>query len=129
MVDVDRAWLIFGHMKRIQKNSGFTLLELLIVLVLVGVLTTMAMPSYQSHMRTVWRHEAELALFEASGRLEHYAAEQGSYADASLSALHIQTLTPSKRYRLYLNVDSSGTHYHLSAQPIDFTNGVVEMKG
>jgi len=38
-------------MKIVQSNNGFSLIELMVVVAIIGILTTLALPSYQSYTR------------------------------------------------------------------------------
>ena len=55
---------------------GFTLIELTIVLVIIGILTTMALPSYQQYMIEARRAEGMAALTELMYLQEQYYVEQ-----------------------------------------------------
>ncbi|MFT5653151.1 MAG: type IV pilus assembly protein PilE, partial [Psychromonas sp.] len=43
-----------------KKKKGFTFIELLIVIAIIGMLTAIAFPSYQEHIRTANRIVAQL---------------------------------------------------------------------
>jgi type IV pilus assembly protein PilE len=49
-----------------SRNHGFTLLELMIVVAVVGILTAIALPSYQEHVRRSKRAEGKAALLKAA---------------------------------------------------------------
>lgn len=61
------------------KNKGFTLIELLIVIAIIGILVSVALPSYQSHVRKANRVDAQMAMSEMSLIAERQYARQGSY--------------------------------------------------
>jgi type IV pilus assembly protein PilE len=73
-------------------NQGFTLLEILIVVVIVGVLATIAYPSYQEQMRKSRRTEAQAALTNLATQLELHLGATGTYLDSDGSELSIDTL-------------------------------------
>jgi len=64
-------------------NSGFTLLELMIVVVIVGVLAAIAYPSYQESIAKSRRADARIALIALAGAMERHFTENDHYCDAA----------------------------------------------
>jgi len=60
-------------------QRGFTLLEALLVLVIVGLLAALAWPSYQQHLLRSGRIEARQELLEVAITQERYHSRNGSY--------------------------------------------------
>ena len=65
-----------------RKESGFTLIELMIALVIVSILTTIAVPSYQNHMQKARRADAYDCLMKAAQRQENYFYQNNTYTDS-----------------------------------------------
>ena len=67
----------------VQLMRGFTLIEAMIVLVVLGVILSIAVPTYQGSLRKSRRAEARLILTDTSQRLERCFAECNSYTASS----------------------------------------------
>ncbi|WP_044872170.1 type IV pilin protein [Pseudomonas sp. LFM046] len=65
-----------------KHSKAFTLIELMIVLVVIGILAAIAYPSYTEHVRKGKRAEVKAALMEGAQALERYYSAHGSYLDA-----------------------------------------------
>ena len=63
---------------------GFSLIELLITLAVMGVLASIAYPAYTRHVERSDRAQARAALLEAAQYLERYYTTQGTYLNAVL---------------------------------------------
>jgi type IV pilus assembly protein PilE len=70
------------------KFDGFTLIELMIVVVIVGILATIALPAYQDYARKSRRAEAISLMLDLQLSQEKFRANNPNYA-AMLSAMGI----------------------------------------
>ena len=61
-------------------NLGFTLIELMIAVVIIGVLVAIALPSYQNHIDTSYRSEGKAFLLHIASSQERYYTQQSQYA-------------------------------------------------
>jgi prepilin-type N-terminal cleavage/methylation domain-containing protein len=66
-----------------RRRQGFTLLELMIVVVIIGVLSAVAIPSFRSYLHRSRTTEAFTFLAEIRQRQEAYRAEFGEYCAVS----------------------------------------------
>lgn len=69
-----------------RRSRGFTLIELCIVAAVVGILSSVAWPSYREHLQRARRADAVAALTRVHIAQEQYRARHGQYAP-SLAAL------------------------------------------
>lgn len=63
-----------------QRQSGFTLIELMLAVAIVGILTAVALPSYSSYVLRTRLAEAHSALAATQPQLEQYWSNEHSYA-------------------------------------------------
>jgi type IV pilus assembly protein PilE len=62
-----------------QRHSGFTLVELMIVVAIIGILSAIAMPSYTSYVTRARLVEAHSALASTQPKLEQYWSNERKY--------------------------------------------------
>lgn len=65
-----------------KRQLGFTLIELIITVVIVGVLASVAYPCYTESIRKTRREEGKRTLIEAAQQLESYYAMNLDYTSA-----------------------------------------------
>jgi type IV pilus assembly protein PilE len=62
------------------REHGFTLIELMTVVVVISLLVMIAYPSYQEHVRKGNRAEGKAALLRAAQAQERFFSDRGAYA-------------------------------------------------
>ena len=67
------------------RESGFTLIELAIVMVVAAILSAIAIPMYMSQVRESRRTDARSALLDLAGREERYYATNNAYTDGAVN--------------------------------------------
>jgi len=100
-----------------QKHTqrGFTLIEMVIVVAIVGLLAAIAYPSYQNQVIKSRRTDAKSALLNLSNQMEQYRYENNSYP-ASIGLVLPSTVSRGGHYQLAITAVND-TRYELSAQP------------
>lgn len=70
-------------MKNLLKklHQGFTLIEILIVVVIIGILATVAIPTYFSYVEKAYASDAKTQIKNILMNADIYRQEQGSYPD------------------------------------------------
>ncbi|WAC71833.1 type IV pilin protein [Roseateles sp. SL47] len=95
---------------------GFTLLELMLALLLLGLLTSVALPGYRNHWLKAHRAEAVEALNTLHLAQEAFRTQQTRYAQ-SLTELMASELSAQQRYRLRV-LQASAEGYTLEAEAL-----------
>jgi len=84
-----------------NNQRGFTLIEIMIVVVILGIIASIALPNYQEYVRKGNRTEAKSALLEAAQALERYYSVNGTYLSGSALASVYKTSVPPGGTALY----------------------------
>lgn len=64
-----------------MKQHGFTLIELMIVVAVVAILATIALPSYNDAVRKSRRGQAKADMVDLAQRLERYHSQFNTYVN------------------------------------------------
>jgi len=92
-------------------QSGFTLLEMLFVIGMIGVLAAVALARYDNHITSSSRQAARAALLLAQQSMERAFLQNGTYVGAVLPAVQ-----PNNPFVIAL-VNPTATTYTLQATP------------
>lgn len=98
-----------------KTSKGFSLIELLVVMAIVGVLACFAYPVYHQHIVKVKRLDGENALLHVASHLESYYLTHHTY-ETSLENLGLSSTSPQGFYQITF----SGTQstYTITAKPL-----------
>lgn len=72
-------------MKTMKKSNGFTLIELMIVVAIIGILAAVAIPQFANYQRKSKTSEARINLAAISTSQIAYEAEHDQYVDCEAS--------------------------------------------
>jgi type IV pilus assembly protein PilE len=97
-----------------KRYSGFSLVELMIVLAIVGILLNISYFSYIGHVTRVRRSNAVIALIDLASRLEQYYSDNHSYAEVVMKNMNIKA---NKFYQLEITSADEGS-FLIEAIPI-----------
>ncbi|HGX9771353.1 TPA: type IV pilin protein [Neisseria meningitidis] len=101
-------------MKNVQK--GFTLLELMIAVAILGILTLITYPSYKTYIRRVRLSEVKSTLLMNAQNLERYYRQKGTF-----DKYNKNKLKQNKYFNITLS-EVSPDHFTLKAAPNPMTN-------
>lgn len=103
-------------------KNGFTLIELMIAVAIVGILAAIAYPTFSEHLYKSRRSDGQAALLNLATYMEHYYTENNSYTGATLTVggtagtLGVSNTSVDGYYTLTIS-SLTATSYTLTATP------------
>jgi len=101
-----------------SKQQGFTLIELMIAVAIVGIIASVAIPSYFEHVKRTARTEAITTLLDAANRQEQFFVDNREYTN-DLDNLGVVSPTEHGFYTITVEVDNDAGTFSFEATPAD----------
>jgi type IV pilus assembly protein PilE len=104
-----------------NRNRGFTLVELLIVIAVLSIVVALGYPSYRDQVRKARRAEGMGQLLELADRMERHYADLGTYdqadgSDMTADAIYTDT-TDDGYYTLSVDAGTDNVQFTVRATP------------
>jgi type IV pilus assembly protein PilE len=98
-----------------ERRRGFTLIEVMIVVAVIGILVGVAYPSYQDYLQKTRRADAQTVMLENAQALERFYITGNTYAGAPLLADKSPKDGSTRHYGITIAADE--TSFTLTATP------------
>lgn len=99
-------------------SKGFTLVELLIVIVVIAILGSIALPSYQETMRKGRRADAKNKIMEIAALQERRYSDTGAYSDLATIYGSSPAISDDGHYQITSAQGVGAQTYTLTAAPV-----------
>ncbi|UVT14367.1 MAG: prepilin-type N-terminal cleavage/methylation domain-containing protein [Nitrospira sp.] len=103
--------------RRIRESTGFTLIEVMMVLAILSILAALAMISHRHFVEKARSVEAEVALAEIDRLQTLYYANHGTYS-GDLNAIGFSLSSTLKYYKVTVRLEKGGASFQASAVPL-----------
>lgn len=109
----------FDTMMKNRRAKGFTLIELMMAVVVIGILVAVAMPSYQDYVRRGHRTAAQAFLMDVAQRQQQYFMDNRGFTDATATLGMTTPTDVASRYTIAIVLDAGPpASFSVSAAPV-----------
>ncbi len=83
---------------------GFTLIELMVVIVIIGLLAAIAIPAYRNYLVASRRSEVQAAMSGLATAMERYAGVNNTFVGATVAGLGFRSTVPQNGTNPYYTI-------------------------
>jgi type IV pilus assembly protein PilE len=102
-------------MNAVQSERGFTLLELLVAIAIIGILAAIAIPAYTSYIQRASRSDAKTQLLEAAAFLQRSFSQNNQYPNALPGGFLQSPASGTAKYTIAIANPGGAATYTLTA--------------
>ncbi len=110
--------LVVSH----RRQQGVTLMELMVVVAILAIIGTIAVPTYRKYLIRTQRSEAKIALLQLQTAQEKFYMQNNSFTDdvdgAPPAGLGQMPRTESGKYDITVELDDDSQTYVATATPV-----------
>lgn len=104
-----------NSMRPLLRASGFTLIEVMIVVAIIGILAAVAVPAYNDYVRRGQLPEAFNALSDYRARMEQYFQDNRNYGSGTTCGVALPTGAAAKYFNYGCTPSTTPMGYVMTA--------------
>lgn len=111
-----------------RNKCGFALIELMIVVAIVGILSAIAIPSYQQHVRKARRADARTVLLEDAQFMQRFYSQNDNYRYVNDGEKKTEIKLPAPLTVVPRGASESAKYYDVSIDPDHLSERGFELR-